>query len=68
MGPGGGPGMAAPGGRPGMGPGGANFQSAAPPDDLDSSLMELAVYGEISLYERYPPKPPAAETPAAAKK
>ena len=61
-----GPGMAGPGmmgpGMPGMG-GAPGFGY----EEADPNLVEMAVYGIASLYERFPPKPPAdaAATPAA---
>jgi len=36
-------------------------------DQDDPNLIELSVYGIASLYERYPPKPPAAPAPETAK-
>jgi hypothetical protein len=35
-------------------------------EEAEMNLVELAVYGIASLYERYPPKPEAAPTPAAS--
>jgi hypothetical protein len=58
------------GGRPGfggfaMGPGTMHFSSASAEDEEeDMNLVELAVYGLASLYEKFPPKPATPETPA----
>lgn len=50
------PGMAQGGMLPGMGTASASHAAS---DDEEMKLVELAVYGLASLYERYPPKPPA---------
>jgi hypothetical protein len=31
-------------------------------DELAANLIEVAIYGVASLYERYPPKDPTANT------
>jgi hypothetical protein len=74
--PGGGSGPASPpgvggSGSVGGGRGSSGSRGAASGDDSDPNLVQLAVYGIASLYERYPPKPktdaaaaPAAEAPA----
>jgi hypothetical protein len=52
-------------GETGMGPGGTVVQpgaNTAPVQD-NAKMVELTVYGIATLYERYPPAPPAAETP-----
>jgi hypothetical protein len=61
-------------GSVGGGRGSSPSRGAASGDDSDPNLVQLAVYGIASLYERYPPKPktdaaaapggPAATTPA----
>ena len=33
-------------------------ETTTPADEGDRNLVELAVYGVASLYERYPPRPP----------
>ena len=43
---------------------GVNPQEPADNDEDSSNLVELALYGITSLYAKYPPKPPAGETPA----
>jgi hypothetical protein len=52
--------------RPGMPPGMSSDPNAA--DEENNNLVELTVYGIISLYERYPPKPAAGQpgAPGAA--
>jgi len=47
--------------------GGNPNDSTTPADEGDRNLVELAVYGVASLYERYPPRPPAANDPNAPK-
>lgn len=46
-------------------PGVANPQESTENDEDSSNLVELALYGITSLYAKYPPKPPASDTPAA---
>jgi hypothetical protein len=59
------------GGRFGPSPGGAaglpgGIDPNAPPiEDGSANLVELSIYGLISLYERFPPKPTAEGSPAA---
>ncbi len=70
------PGMFGGGGRPGEGPlapgggfgggfGGA-IPSAGGSADLEAN-MELVLYGMVTLYERFPPRPAQAAAPADAK-
>jgi hypothetical protein len=54
----GGSGMPA-GGMGGFFPGGFGGPSAV--EQSDPNLIDVAVYGIASLYERYPPKPPKTE-------
>ena len=44
-------------GKPGYPMGGNPNESTTSADEGDRNLVELAVYGIASLYERYPPKP-----------
>jgi hypothetical protein len=54
-------------GKPGfpMGTGGNPYETTTVVDEGDRNLVEIAIYGIASLYERYPPKPPA--DPSATK-
>ena len=69
-----GSGMAPGGGLAGTGLGGAGLKggfpganSAADDEEEESlNLLEVAVYGIASIYEKYPPKPPEAAAPADA--
>jgi hypothetical protein len=65
---GGGQGVRAPGGLPG-GMGGFNpLAGGEEEEEAETNLVELAVYGLASLYERYPPKDQAvAAAPTATK-
>ncbi|HEY1376365.1 MAG TPA: hypothetical protein VGF55_06200 [Gemmataceae bacterium] len=56
---GGGGGIIPPGGG-GVIPEAPGGMSPGADDEASANLVELAVYGLISLYERFPPKPPAA--------
>jgi hypothetical protein len=47
-------------GRPGRGD--PNLNPSV--DEENNSLVELSVYGLISLYEQFPPKAPAGQAPA----
>jgi hypothetical protein len=64
----GGPGLGRPGfGGPGFGGfGGAGGDDSVGGGDDNDRNVELVIYGIISLYERYPPKP-ASDTPPAPK-
>ncbi|MFL5242140.1 MAG: hypothetical protein ACJ8FY_08530 [Gemmataceae bacterium] len=57
----------APGGMATMGPFGSGQMRRSLGDQDDPNLIELSVYGIASLYERYPPQPPAAPTTEPAK-
>ncbi|HEV8059366.1 MAG TPA: hypothetical protein VGP68_05815 [Gemmataceae bacterium] len=54
-----------PGGMPGGMPGRNSFGSSEGDDEENLNLLEVAIYGVASLYERFPPKPPAPEGAAA---
>ena len=49
-----------PGGMP-FGPGRETGATSYVPDELEWDLVELAIYGIASIYERFPPPPPPAE-------
>jgi hypothetical protein len=57
--------LSPPGSGAGPGPRSPGAASAAA-DEGDPNLVELAVYGIAALYERFPPKPKADATTAAA--
>jgi hypothetical protein len=54
-------------GRIGRGLGNVFAAPATEGEEDETKLVEVAVHGLASLYERYPPKPPAEETSTAAK-
>jgi hypothetical protein len=51
-------------GPSGISPPGVGAQTG-PSDDLEANL-ELVIYGVVTLYERYPPRPASAEVPGQA--
>ena len=58
----------APGGgipQPGIGIGASKGNEPAGSADLETN-MEMVIYGIVTLYQRYPPRPPMAAAPAAA--
>jgi hypothetical protein len=64
----GGPSGPVPGMRPSFGPAGLGSAPEGDEEQEDLNLLEVAVYGLASLYERYPPQPKAAEPAASEEK